>query len=421
MQLSELTFEVRDSTLARVGQLQPQDLISWKSTLLYNQRGSWEITLPVGHHLGEVLRLPGSGIIVTHISSGVILSGPTTSATVTKSQDDVQGHVLISGVDDTTYLWERLCYPTPTSADVTTQGSYDSRTGLASTLMYGYVKSNIGALAPAARKISSLGTSTDAGIGSTVSYSARYDVLGKVLQEIANVSSPQLGFDIVQAGSSLEFQVFQPRDLSKQIRMDVSNDTLKDSEYAYGLPNGSVTTAIVGGGGELAGRTMAQVETADSIAAKNLWGRRVETFVDQRQTTSSTELTQAGKDKLVTSSSVTSIKVTPSSDTTMRYGFDFGLGDIVGVVIDSQEVSAQVTSVGMVVTESGVYLSLTVGTPFGVDYDSLINKKQVETARRVADLELQEKPNGSTVSYNLDGGKPDSNYGGSSPITGGTP
>ena len=411
MLLSELTFEVRQG-FTRVGQLQPQDLIKWKSTLLFNQRGSWEITLPVGHRLGEILRLPGSGIIVTHVSAGVILSGPTTAATVVKSKEDPAGHVLITGVDDTTYLFERLCYPTPTTASLSAQGDYDTRTGKASTIMTGLVKSNIGSLAPASRKIANLTTATDAGIGSTLTANARFDVLGTMLQNLAGVSNPQLGFDIIQVGTNLQFRIFQPRDLSKTIRMDVANDTLKDSEYSYGLPNGSVTTAIVGGGGQLAQRTLVEVETTASVEAKNLWARRVEMFVDQRQTTDIAELTQAGQEKLVAGSSVTSIKVTPSSDSTMRYGYDFGLGDIVGVVIDSQEVSATITSVGMVVSETGVYLSLTVGTPFGVDFDSLINKKQVDTAKRVTELELKETGGITSVAGNLDAGLPNSNYGG---------
>ena len=395
MRIDELTVEVRDSNFDRQGIIQPVDLATFKAILRFNNVGTWEITLPVGHPMAEILRLPGSGIIVTG-PTGVILSGPTTSATNSKTGENPEGDWMIQGVDDSQILGERLAYPTPTTADVQAQtNAYDTRSGLASTVMYGFVNANIGALAPVEREITNLYTATDTGLGSTTFVSARFDVLGELLSGIASVDG--LGFDIKQIDGNLEFSVYQPVDRTGTIRMDVANNTLKKTEYGYGAP--SATLAIVAGQGEGAARQFEQVVTTESTAAQSLWSRRIETFVDQRNTSVVDELIQAGKEELASKgSTVVSIDVIPSSDTTMRYAVDWGLGDAVTVVIGDQEVSATVTTVAISIESDGVRVGATVGEPTGVDYEGLIAKKQTTTSKRVNALERKEGGGGGAAS-----------------------
>lgn len=394
MRIDELIVEVRDASLERVGQILPADLVGFKAVLRFNNVGSWEITLPHDHSVGSILREPGSGIIVTG-PNGVILSGPTTSATNSKTPDDPDGTWLIKGVDDSIILGERLAYPTPTSADVAAQTTAnDIRTGVASTVIYEYVDANIGPMAPVEREVPGLAMAVDPIVGSTVYGSARFDILGELISGLASVDG--LGFDIKQVDGTLEFSVFQPVDRTAYIRMDVKNNTLAKTEYAYG--SHGLSRAIVAGKGTSVDRLFVEVTSTESLAAETLWGRRIESFIDERNTEDANELSQAGKEALAESgTTLTSIDVVPSSDLTMTYGSDWDLGDLVTVDVGGQEVAALVTTVSMTIGEDGVRVGATVGNPTGVDYEALVTKTQTKTASRVNALERKEGGSGGAA------------------------
>ena len=387
MRIDELIFEVRDNTRTRIGQLLPTDLVGWKSALRFNNVGTWELTLPANHALGNELAKPGAGIIVTHKTAGVIFSGITTTVETIHEAGDPNGVMILQGVDDSIILAERLAYPTPATADVAAQTSaYDVVTATkASTAMYGYVKRNlVSGTAPAARAITGFTTATDTAFGSLVTKSARFDILGELLTDIAIIDG--LGFDVKQVGTNLVFEVFQPMNRTAEIRMDVTNNTLAKSSYGYGIME--ATHAIVAGQGVGNARTFVDVTTTASTAAETLWKRRREVYIDQRNTAATAELTQAGLEKLADGGiTVTSIDIIPSSDQTMRYGVDWGLGDKVTVVIAGQEVAATVTQVGITIEADGVRVGATIGQPVGVDYDSLIARRQRDTVKRVGQLE----------------------------------
>lgn len=400
MKIQELTFEVRDANLNRVGQLMPTDLVGWQSVLRFNNVGTWEITLEATHPLAEALSTPGAGIVVTHVDAGVILSGPTISAEVSKDTANVTGRVLITGYDDSAILAERLAYPTPATDDVTQQTqSHDVVTNVkSSTAMRTFVAHNcVTGVAPASRAVPNLTLGTDPLLGSTITKRARFDVLGELLNEIAIVDG--LGFDIKQDDLQLVFNVFQPSDRTQTIRMDVANNTLASTRYGYAKPG--LTQAIVAGQGDLEERQFIQVNTPESLQAQTLWKRRIEQFIDQRNTDVIDELEQAGLEALAESGfTLTSVDVVPSSDSTMRFGYDWNLGDLVTVVVDEQEVSAIVTEVAISVDVDGVHLVATVGEPTGVDYDALIARNQASNTRRINALERVE----STVTAGGGGG-----------------
>ena len=410
MQTSDLTFEIRDASYARIGQLLPTDgLATFKATLKFNNVGSWEISIPEVSKAADLLRSPGSGLIcINNVTGQVLFSGPTVAAVNEKQAGVPYGVWAIRGATDGIILGEHLCYPTPSTADVTLQTSaYDVATGTASTVMYGYVQRNIGSSAPAARKITALSLAADTGLGSTVKGSARFDNLGEYLTTLATVSTPALGFDVKQSGSGIEFSVFQPSDKTSTVRMDTSNGTLQKTTYGYGYGS---TRAIVAGQGTGTARTFQEVTTTASTAAESTWSRRVEKFVDQRNTNDAVQLSQAGLDELASGGTITSLSVVPSSDTTMAVFKDWGLGDKVSVVVGSQQVSATVTAITLAIGTDGLRVGATVGDPNGFDFDSVLMKRQTDTASRLTTLETKEAP---TVSYgNLDNGKPDSNFGG---------
>lgn len=403
MRIEDLTIEVRDANLERVGQITASELPGFEAVLRFNNVGSWSLSLPANHYLAEAIRTPGAGIILTG-PNGVLLSGPMRSVTVDKSSNDLVGTVKVEGTDDSVILGERLAYPTPTTANVELQTSaYDKRIGVASTVMRAYVNANIGPAAPAERRVPNLTVGNDPVAGSTVYGSARFDVLGELLTELSSVDG--LGFDVLQQDTDLEFKVYQPEDKTGTVRMDIANDTLSSTRFSYSAPGSTV--AIVAGQGVGEERVFRQVTTSESVAAENAWDRRIETYIDQRQTDIVEELVQAGLEKLAEEGETQiSLEVTPSSDLTMEYGVDWDLGDRVTVVVDEEELQAVVTSVAMRIESEGLYIGATVGNPEGVDYESRLNKRQVTTSQRLNTLERAEQVVDTAAGGDLTGNYP---------------
>jgi hypothetical protein len=399
MHIDQLTVEVRDVSLARVGQLRPQDLVGFTGVLRFNNVGNWKLSLPANHRLVDALRAPGAGLIVTG-PDGVILSGPTTGAVRTQSRDDLNGTWEISGTDDSLVMYERLAYPTPTTADVSAQTTaYDSRSGQASTVMLEYVNANIGPDAPAARKITGLTLGADPGVGSTVTGSARFDKLGELLTNLA--AKDGLGFDIKQNGAALEFTVFEPVDRSGAIRMDIENNQLTKSSYSYTAPG--VTRVIVAGQGEGAARTFVEVAAGDT---ETTWGRRIEQFQDERSTDVLDDLTQAGESILAEKGlTIEAISVSPTDDNTMTYGTDWNLGDMVSVVAGDTTISKIVTEVGILISEDGIRIAATVGDPSAADPESTQADTASDQETRISNLERNEPAagGGGTVGPDLTG------------------
>lgn len=364
MQLSDLTVEVRDSTLTRIGQVIPADLVGAKFVERFNAVGSWELTLRGDSAIATLLRAGGAGIILTG-PSGTVMSGPTTSAVLKQTSDDPIGTWTVSGVDDSIILYDRLAYPTPGTANVTAQSSeYDSRTGLCSTVLYAYVNANIGPSAPAARRISSLTNAADLGIGSSVTYSARFESLQTVCYKLAWAAG--VGFTVIQVGSGLVFTVYEPTDRSASIRLDVANNRLESSDYGYSAPE--ITRAIVAGDGGGASRTLIEVTTGSSTSAESVWNRRIERFVDNRSTSDTTELTVAGTAELADGGmTITGLSVSPNDVDSMLYLRDWNLGDKVSVVVGSDTIQQVVQEAAIGIAEDGVRIIATVGFPKGLE------------------------------------------------------
>ena len=420
MKVQDLVVEVRDASLARIGQITERDLVGLSVVLRFNKVGGWKITLPSNHPMAEALRQPGAGLIVNG-PDGVLLSGPTVSAKSVKTSDDPEGVWEITGSDDTAVLGERVAYPTPATADITMQGDYDVRTGAAETVMKGFVAANLGPSAPTVRRIAGLTVQADIARGATVTGRGRFQSIGELLDQLALTSG--LGFDIVQNGTGLEFQVYEPTDRTATVRMDIDNNRLTKSEYAYQAPE--ATRVIVAGQGQGADRTLVERTSLDSEAAETAWGKRIEVFKDQRNTNDTTELAQAGDEILADKGfTVESVSVTPSDDQSMNYPTDWGLGDKVSVVVGETTISQLVTEVALVITEDGLKVGATVGNPAvaaASDVETQVITKQADQETRISNLERNEPSSGGSGSMlgNLDGGLPNTVFGGADSVDAG--
>jgi hypothetical protein len=394
MLLTDLTVEVRDENLNRVAQLVGPELVGATFVSRFNNVGSWSVSIPNGFPNAELLRTPGYGIILTG-PQGVILSGPTLSAQLEQGTEDPQGVWVIKGADDSIVLEERLAYPTPTTADVTEQTiPRDIRTGAAETVLKEYVDVNIGPNAPSQRQIPTLTIEDDDERGLIVFGSARFPKLQELLFGLAAPSG--IGYTIKQDQGVLVFSVYEPLDRTAEVRMDIANNQVTRTEYSYANPK--TTRAIVAGPGEAEERLFIEGTSPESVEAESVWGRRMETFIDSRGTEELDELNQSAEEELTENgTTIVNISVSPTDDTNMRYGFDWGLGDKVTVVVDQTEAQAVVTEVGISIETDGVRVGATVGNPTSLDFESKLIQKAQVSDKRISNLERNAAGPGSPI------------------------
>jgi hypothetical protein len=407
VRVEDLTVEVRNKSLERVGQLSGADLVGAEFILRHNEVGSWKVTLHSTSTMADLLRTPGYGLIVTG-PDGVIMSGPMLSASLVQTQDDVDGSWTIEGFDDSIILAERLAYPDPAVADVTAQSqAYDIRNDAAETVLKEYVNENL-VSGPSIRVVTDLTVATDVGSGETVYGSARFDKLQELFYGLAQ--SGGVGYTIEQQGAALVFDVYQPVDRSALIRFDIDNGRLTSADYAYSAP--SVTRAIVGGAGEQEERLFFEGTLTQSTDAETLWGRRIESFVDARTTQESDEFTQVATEALVDEGKTrVAMTVTPTDNTTMLFGSEWGLGDTITVTVRDIVATAVVYTVALSIQSDGVYLAAEVGTPMPVSYEAKLSKATLTQAKRLGDIERNTTGYGvvttfSDVSGGTDGTQP---------------
>jgi len=341
----DLTVEVRDPDLKRRGQVDHRVITDLTLGPVWNGVGTWSLTLPRSD-IADKLRRPGWGLYVTY--GDRTFSGPTTAVARSRSADSPSGSWAISGLDDNVGLRDAYAYPSPQTDDPNAQAGtdgsgYDLRAGATETVMKGLVRANIGDLAPASRRLGQwtdaaglLDIEPDLARGVPVRVSARFDQLGTILASLATVSGLSFNLRMVAGPGGAPgrwlFEVTQPRDLTKKVRLDIDADNVSDVAYSYGAPE--VTRPIVLGQGDLAARQVVAATTPDSIDAEQLWRRRIESVIDQRQTSDAAELVQAALEALEDKGSTTtgmSFTLKPGGK---RFGIDYWLGDLVTVVPD---------------------------------------------------------------------------------------
>ncbi|MGW4158694.1 siphovirus ReqiPepy6 Gp37-like family protein [Streptomyces sp. NPDC004788] len=393
MQLRDITVEVRDKTLTRVGLVRPEELV-FEMQDSFNNVGSWKLTLAAEHPLTPHLRTPGSGVIITG-PSYTLMSGPTTKFEHAATPEDTGGSVVFEGVSDDIVLRDMLAFPEPTNPNGATQKlAHDVRQGAAETVMHSFVRANIGPTAPVGRRKTGLVMGTDHGRGPQVVKSARFPVLGNLLTEIALLAN--LGFRVIQRGNQLVFETYEVLDRTNFIRLDVLNGTLSGQRATISAPG--VTRAIVAGQGELTKRQLLQVSSPTSLEAEDDWGRRIERWIDQRNTDKWDELQQAG-DEAIADEGFTAVDVqlVPMEDSTMAFGKDWGLGDRVAVVVDDQELKSNVTGLALKAGSNGFQVGALLGDATGFNLDVALNKRLSRTEKRVSHLERADAGGGSDI------------------------
>jgi hypothetical protein len=309
---------VRDGNLNKIGEITDYEKIELIPR--FNAVGSFTLDIATDTFAARELIKTKSGIIVQK-DGQTIFSGTVTSRYRTFDKDNGD-KVTFGGLDDMLHLSRILAYP-ETNGLFSTQ-AYDVRTGAAETIMKQYVDYNIGQNAENSRKF--LTIETDTGLGSIVTGRARFDNLLDLLASLA-LQGGGLGFNVVQEGNSLVFKVYQPADKTKSAFFSPILGNISSFDYKNEDPTANLV--IVGGSGEGTARILDW--TPDNNSIVQYWRREV--FVDKRDTTDSTELTNAMNEELTNQAEKNSFSFVPIDTPQLSFGKDYNLGDKVSIVI----------------------------------------------------------------------------------------
>lgn len=387
LQASNFVVEVRDRDFQRLGQIDSK-FLDLKTVEVFRGVGAWELKLPAEHPLLAHLREKGAGIIVSERVPGggtnTVFSGRMREAVLSQDAADPKGTWLITGVDDNVIAAATAVLPDPANPADSQTTDYWNLAGSGETVMKQAVSLNIGPSAIAARKYPWLAVAASLSRGGTVSASARFNKLGDLLTSLSISSG--LGWRFTQQGSLIQFDIFEPTDKSSYIRLDIRNGGLASTELGYSAP--TATSALVMGQGQGAERTVRVVTSTEAAAEAALWGLRWEVPKDQRNTDDPTELQQAGEEILAEQgTTIHSLKITPADSPNQRLGVDWGLGDIITVIIDGQPATATVAEIATSVSSAGVIRTATVGDPVGYDWEAKVSARIREQDTRISDLE----------------------------------
>lgn len=344
------TIYVRDANRNRVAEV--DDYQRLELALRFSDVSAWTLHIPANTAVATELLKQGAGVEIVKDGT-TVLSGPRTRRLRQWSADE--DRLELSGPDDTVWLARRLAYP-EAPALTTATDAYDVRTGVCETIMRQFVDVNAGPSADSTRRVSGLTLAADGTRGTSVTGRGRFHTLLELFQNLA-LAGGDLGFRIVQSGTDLEFQVYEPSDKTATVIFSEEFGNLRSFDYFEQAA--SANFAVVGGGGEGAARTFTTGGDSSSI---NTWGR-IETFVDQRHTTDATELAQARDETLDQESSRTGLRIEPVDTGAVTYLTDYTLGDKVTVVVDGVSIQDVVREVHLTLDVDGEAVAPTVGTP----------------------------------------------------------
>lgn len=375
-------FEIylRNASLERTERLDVYS--SLKIISRFNRVGTWDLEIPADHPIANFVD-SNTGIIVYRDGDVIFSGSPTIEYRETKNSR------ILSGTCDNVFL-ESPTRPTPSQAIAPYDDVYDVTTGVASTIMISLVNRNIGPLAPTSPvnwQINNLEMGTDPVLGATITSRTRFDPLITMLAQLASTPiATGLGFRIRQSSffnGQVEFEIYEPQDKSVSTIFSVELRTAQDFEHVHKEPNANYF--IVAGGDNFGiDRTLVEGGDATSIAEV---GRVIAVFVDRRGTTDLSELEQNLAELIATAITTDTITIIPSDVSTLTFGVDYDLGDIVTVVVNGTSYIRLITEIELDFNpRTGVTIKPTIADPFGTNDD--VMAQHVSTlGHRISNIE----------------------------------
>jgi hypothetical protein len=366
--LEKFKVYIRDRTGFRAGQV--DDFLSLKATLLFNDVGTWTLTISRGSTKLVPLTTPGFDLeIYDHGSNQTFMRGPIN--TREQKYDASTDSLTITGWDDNQWLKWRLAHPSPAevSPPYTTQ-AYDVRTGQASAVLAQYANVNLGPTAIGPRRLTSV-TSLDGAVGATVTGRARWQVLLPFLQDLALQGGSNVGFTIARDVSTgqMQFVTYGTTDRTTTVKFSVALGNLVGGTIKSTSPN--ATYVFSAGSGDLTARVYHESYDPDAQAT---WGRR-EYFLDSNSTSVDAELQASAEQALVDQGEQAEFAIQITDTASVEYGIDYNLGDKVTATFIGSEpapivvgngvgkVQEVVRQVDLELSNTDLTLKPTIGTP----------------------------------------------------------
>lgn len=344
--MPEYRVFVRDS--ARMIQAEVEQFESIDVVLRFNAPDSWVLEgVPLDSIAGQILAGLDDGAdgmigLVLERDGEIIMNGPCDASTPIDSVDGLT--VNANGYGDLIWLQRQVAHPSPTDLSYATQ-SHDERSGSAESLLHAYVNANRGPDAAASEQVPGLTMGTDSNRGTVMTKRARLENLLDWCQQIAALDG--LGFRIRQSDTDLIFETYQPRDLRSQTVF--TRELGNISAISFPHQTASINQVIVGGSGEGTARIFALRSDPESIAR---YGKRT-VFVDQRQSSSATELGQTIANQLESGKGGSGAEIAVLDTDAIQFGRDYDTGDLVSAESQGRVIFAYVTEIAIHIDERG--------------------------------------------------------------------
>nr|WP_171110605.1 MULTISPECIES: siphovirus ReqiPepy6 Gp37-like family protein [unclassified Streptomyces] len=364
------------------------DWLSLDATLRFNEPASGSVDLVAHPYIMAQLQ-PGNRLVVVR-DGGIWCGGPMEipqdfSWGIGGEGEAPPGKVTVNFADDLARPAGYLTWPAPASAwSAQPDTARQILTTNAEVIIRTLVNENCGPGALAARQIPNFALAPVAGVGTTTSVNTRFEGLLATCRRVA-IDGGGLGFRTRQTSSQIEFEVYQPQDLTATARFSEGLGNLRAITYKRSAP--TVTHALVTGSDQASPR--AYVEVADTAAAAAWW--RVEQLVNgSADNDAAGELTQDGNEALAGGAAPVELATVTVDTEDLKAGRDYTLGDRVTVALPTGlEVADLVRSIHLQATPtSGEYVTSLVGSPEATSDPQMVRLVR-ELGRRLGRLEAR--------------------------------
>ncbi|MGW4950675.1 siphovirus ReqiPepy6 Gp37-like family protein [Streptomyces parvulus] len=340
--------------------------------LNFNAPASGSVELPARQEVMELLQ-PGNRMVVLRdqeIWCAGPIEVPQDPYTWDLASNAGVGTVTARFSDDLARVAGYVTYPEPSktfanqtkTSDVVRKISATAAEQIIRTL----VTENCGPGALAARRIEHLALDTVAGVGSAQWLSTRFEPLLDACRKAAVTDG--LGFRTRQVGDQILFGVYEPRDLTGTARFSAGLGNLRSVAFTSGAP--LATSELVMGGNDPAddppeGDPAYQRAYVEVTSGQHADWWRVEKFIEKGgvDDDSEGELSQAGRLAFGNDKATASLSTVTVDTPDLKAGRDYGLGDLVAVVLPTGlEIADVVQSIGLAAEpDSGELVTTVVG------------------------------------------------------------
>lgn len=303
--------------------------------------GEWQLSAPlVGLECADIGQVDSiivydDSAVARIVFAGLIRKVGGVDGGVTRVVAAEGTRLEFRGVDIYGLLAQRQVWPTPTTASPWAD-SHDVRSGVGSTVAAGYITSNIGSAAVAARQVAGV-TVVDPSVGASSTWSGRLQPLDQMVGRVCRESGI-VCLATMTAPGAYRFLFQSPHDLSNTIVFTDQGDL---EELSRLVAPATATYIVAAGQGDLTARSFA---IADS-GATGL--DRVETIYENTNITTSPGLTTAANTELILQGEDIAVDGLVATGAAQRVRFidDYQLGDWLGIEVDSVRYASQVEAV----------------------------------------------------------------------------